>query len=291
MSSKNLLKLDPFAAALARRGDEEAPPNPTAPPNFEGAVNLEAAPASVAPAEDGAPINHVAATENAAAVIPIAPPNPAAGAENRGATKNRGGGLQNTGAVKSVAAAAETGATILPFDAPHTRTPNVIEDELLPTLKPPAQAVLRRLYRLSAGFGTSRCKVSVPKLALMCNMSESSTRAQLKILYRRRLVKKINEDNDNANQQERGIEFAVLLPRLARSKSEAPTEFAGATGAAGATGITGNKRKTLKDKDQKEDRCARCKDTGGFLYPRGPGGGVIKCDHKDAPATPEATGA
>lgn len=44
-----------------------------------------------------------------------------------------------------------------------------------------------------------------------------------------------------------------------------------------------NKRSDQKNKQEKEDRCARCEKTGGFLYPNGfGGGGVVKCDHQSA---------
>src|ERR671933_620926 len=53
----------------------------------------------------------------------------------------------------------------------HTRVPNELFEDLLPTLKTSEQSVLLRLYRLSWGFQKDSCHVSMGKLAKSCNLS------------------------------------------------------------------------------------------------------------------------
>jgi len=50
-----------------------------------------------------------------------------------------------------------------------------IEDALIPTLTIPQQAVYRRLYRLSFGFGRNWCQASIGELQKQCNISARST--------------------------------------------------------------------------------------------------------------------
>ncbi|MBM3210822.1 hypothetical protein FJZ33_01280 [Candidatus Poribacteria bacterium] len=50
-----------------------------------------------------------------------------------------------------------------------------VEDFLMPTLSPVEQAVYRRLYRLSYGFGKSWCQVSYSQLKEACNVSAFMT--------------------------------------------------------------------------------------------------------------------
>jgi len=161
--------------------------------------------------------------------------------------------LQNEPA-KEIAPPTKTkGADLLPVDAPHLRTPHEITDRILPTLKPGCQVVLMRLYRLSAGFGSSTCHVSLPKLASSCNISETQIRIFLRDLEQRKLIKRLSIDLANKIQSERGITFEVLLPRLATTKSVAGVKKVGGAEITGGAENEPNKVNTQKETTQTQD--------------------------------------
>jgi hypothetical protein len=161
--------------------------------------------------------------------------------------------LQNEPA-KEIAPPAKTkGANILSMDAPHLRTPHEITDRILPTLKPGCQVVLMRLYRLSAGFGSSTCHVSLPKLANSCNISETQIRIFLRDLEQRKLIKRLSIDLANKIQSERGITFEVFLPRLATTKSVAGVKKVGGAESTGGAETAPNKVNTQKENTQTQE--------------------------------------
>ena len=139
--------------------------------------------------------------------------------------------LRNGGAAKSVAPPlfAAPPASVMAPNTPHTRVPNEIFDRVMPSLSPLAQVVLWRLYRLSAGFGNTHCRVSIAKLAQNTGIRPTQLRVHIKALEIRGLLRRLNVDLSNRNQHERGIEFEVLLPRLAPTESEAPSKSVGAS--------------------------------------------------------------
>jgi hypothetical protein len=104
-----------------------------------------------------------------------------------------------------------------------------------------------RLYRLSAGFGSNTCHVSLPKLASTCNISETQIRIFLKDLEQRKLIKRLSVDLANKIQSERGITFEVLLPRLATTKSTAGVKNAGGAKFTGGAITEPNKVNTQKE--------------------------------------------
>jgi len=175
-----------------------------------------------------APSNSGGASDSAAPVKSAAP------------SKKRGQPLQIVGAAES------EGAALLAPDAPHLRTPHEIIDRILPTLKPTSQVVLLRLYRLTAGFGSWRCQVSIPKLASACNISASQIRLCIKDLEKRKFVKRLSVDLSNQNQSERGITFEIKLPRLAPSKSVAPVNPVAPSESTAPSDSEPNKVNTLK---------------------------------------------
>jgi DNA-binding Lrp family transcriptional regulator len=150
----------------------------------------------------------------------------------------------------------------------------------MPTLKPGAQVVLWRLYRLSAGFNSSTCHVSIGKLSEKTQISETQVREFLKYLEDRGWIRRLSVDLSNKNQRERGITFEVKLPRLAPAKS-----------AGGAKSVAPAKSEPIKYKDLKETNlkeplaspdfktCPDCNGTG-FWYPEGIERGVAKCKHE-----------
>ena len=213
--------------------------------------SIETAPMNIVPPADNVPapeyappaifkpsVETVAATE-------ILPP-----AEFAAGTKRTGQPLRNAPAKETAPPTKNKGAALLPADAPHLRTPHEITDRILPTLKPGCQVVLMRLYRLSAGFGSDTCHVSLPKLASACNISETQIRVFLRDLEQRKLIKRLSVDLSNKIQSERGITFEVLLPRLGAAKSVAGTKNAGGLESAGGVISEPNKVNTQKENTQ-----------------------------------------
>src|SRR5215213_1144715 len=129
-----------------------------------------------------APTKFEPAPEITPPVNSVPPSENTAPAESAAGSKRTGQPLRNEPAADSAPPAKNKGAILLQADAPHLRTPHEITDKILPTLKPGCQVVLLRLYRLSAGFGSSTCHVSLPKLASACNISETQIRIFLRDL-------------------------------------------------------------------------------------------------------------
>ena len=206
---------------------------------------LKIAPADSAPAADTTP-----PSKNEPGTKIISPAESAAGV-NRASQPQR-----NEPATEIIPPAKTKGADLLPLDTPHLRTPHEITDGILPTLKPGCQVVLMRLYRLSAGFGSNTCHVSLPKLASTCNISETQIRIFLKDLERRKLIKRLSVDLANKIQSERGITFEVLLPRLATSKSAAGAKNAWGSVIPGGAKTEPNKVNTQKESTQTQQKPA-----------------------------------
>jgi hypothetical protein len=69
------------------------------------------------------------------------------------------------------------------------RTPNYLDDEIMPTLQPSEQLVLRRLYRLSYGFNRDTTNnVSLAKIAEKCNLGIATVKLAIKSLQAKRLI-------------------------------------------------------------------------------------------------------
>jgi hypothetical protein len=166
--------------------------------------------------------------------------------------------LRNEPATEIAPPAIIKGADLLSADSPHLRTPHEITDRILPTLKPGCQVVLMRLYRLSAGFGSSTCHVSLPKLASSCNISETQIRIFLKDLEQRKLIKRLSVDLANKIQSERGVTFEVLLPRLAATKSAAGAKNLGGAKFTGGVETEPNKVNTQKENTQTQEGPGVC---------------------------------
>jgi DNA-binding Lrp family transcriptional regulator len=166
----------------------------------------------------------------------------------------------------------------------HTRIPNEVFEDILPTLKTSQQSVLLRLYRLSWGFQKDTCHVSMGKLAKCCNLSPRQVITCIQSLEKRRFIKRVHVDLDNKNQQERGVTFQMLLPQAARAKFAAPEKSAGAANFAPPAEIADNKKNSLKENIKKESaapdykNCPDCQGSG-FWYPEGIEKGVAKCKH------------
>jgi DNA-binding Lrp family transcriptional regulator len=103
-----------------------------------------------------------------------------------------------------------------------TSIPNDVFDVVLPALKPVEQLVLLRLYRLTRGFQTARCTVSIGTLAKRCSIGTTAARNAAQELERRGFIRRIGSDLMNSNQQARGVEFEMLLPAAASTRDVAP---------------------------------------------------------------------
>jgi hypothetical protein len=88
------------------------------------------------------------------------------------------------------------------------KIPNFLDDEILPDLTPPEQILLRRLYRLSYGFNRQTTdSVGIHKLAIKCNLSESTIKRTLKSLSDRKLIV---IHLDESNNPKGGNKYSVL---------------------------------------------------------------------------------
>jgi hypothetical protein len=90
--------------------------------------------------------------------------------------------------------------------------PNTVLDNLLPQLEPYEQLVYLRLYRLSHGFRTDTCLVSVDRLATACKISPSSTIRAIRDLESKGLVRRLEAKLGGKMSEVRGNRFWVFRP-------------------------------------------------------------------------------
>jgi DNA-binding Lrp family transcriptional regulator len=124
-------------------------------------------------------------------------------------------------------------------------------DQTLVKLDPYPRAVLLRLYRLSAGWNSDTCRVSIGKLAEHCKMGVTKVRACLRTLEGDGYIKRDSIDLSNKNQNERGITFTVLLPRLAPPYREGASLREGASYRGAPSQREPNKGKALNENIKK----------------------------------------
>jgi len=100
---------------------------------------------------------------------------------------------------------------------PGYRTPNILDDEIMPNLIPSEQVILRRLFRLSYGFNrTITDPVSYSKLAEKCHLGLSAVKDALKSLQMKNLIKIVGDNRHNPGG---GNCYLITLP-LFESVSE-----------------------------------------------------------------------
>lgn len=174
----------------------------------------------------------------------------------------------------------EQPAIVQPAIAPDrfTVVPNDIFDKLLPNLHVYDQSVMMRLYRLSRGHHKDTCTVGYGTLAKACNISTRQAQISIERLIGLNLIKRIDVNQRAAVRQQRGSIYKVNLPAAKLAPS---TKAQGTIASSAIAGRANNKYKDQKEIDKREEtRCDKCRETGGFLYPNGiGGGGVIRCDH------------
>jgi len=176
--------------------------NEYAPPEQEPAAALSDAPSKLPPSSDEAPTQREGASSH------VAPSTKQLQPLHRGGTTPREAPSQDEGVV------------ILPTNAPHFRFAYEVLDQVLAKLDPYPRTVLLRLYRLAAGWNSDTCHVSIGKLSEHCKIGATKIRACLRALESDGYIRRISIDVSNKNQNERGITFKVLLPRLAPSQGE-----------------------------------------------------------------------
>lgn len=154
--------------------------------------------------------------------------------------------------------AAEPIAAPVIFSRPeqHTRIPNEIFEDILPTLRTSEQSILLRLYRLTWGFQKDTCHVSMGKLGKACNLSARQVTTCVQVLEKRRLIRRMHVDLDNRNQHERGVTFQMLLPQAARAKTSAPANISVAAKTSAGERTSDNKVNTQKENTQTQEPAA-----------------------------------
>lgn len=159
----------------------------------------------------------------------------------------------------------------------HTSVTNHLLDDILPTLDPPDQAVLLRLYRLSRGFRQARCKVSLAALITKTNVKRTRLKEALRLLEARGHIRRLHDDVENPDNYNRGMNFEMLL--------EGPEGGRLTTGVVSRPGSSDGpiKDKGFKDNSKNEAAapkdCPDCRGTG-MWYPEGFEKGVAKCRHE-----------
>ncbi len=131
--------------------------------------------------------------------------------------------------------------------AGFTRVPNDLLDRILPTLDTYDQVLLIRLYRLSRGFGSDTCRVSVPTLAKACNISERQARKTIAKLEVRELIQRIEQDFGNKNLAMRGTTFRILISDATPARRATPAQQTTAAHDATPAHGAANKERTLKE--------------------------------------------
>jgi hypothetical protein len=117
-----------------------------------------------------------------------------------------------------------TEARVLPDNAAHLRFPYEVFDKILCEFEPGPRVVLEELYRLSAGWDSDECTISIPKLCARTNIKPATMRLHLKKLQQRGYIKRLDDVVGGRDFEARGIKFKVLLPRMTLSKKKTPSE-------------------------------------------------------------------
>ena len=134
--------------------------------------------------------------------------------------------LQTEPLAESKPVAISEGGLILPEKAAHLRFPYEVFDGIMGKLKPAPRVLLERLYRLSAGWDTDTCIVSIGKLSSTCKIGETQVRQYLRDLEAEGYIQRMGDDIGNKNFDARGIKFRVLLPRIPLARNRTGSELA-----------------------------------------------------------------
>jgi hypothetical protein len=135
--------------------------------------------------------------------------------------------------------------------AGYTRVSNDLLDRILPTLDTYDQVVLMRLYRLSRGFSSDTCRVSVPTLAKACRVSERQVRISVGRLEARELIQRVEQDFGNKDKALRGTVFRILISDPTPARSATPARYATPAPSSAPAQDAANKRKDFKETNKK----------------------------------------
>jgi len=165
------------------------------------------------------------------------------------------------------------------------RTPNELDDKIIPTLRPGEQSVLRRIYRLTRGFRRDTCTVSMATLASACNISTRKVAYALNTLEERGYIKRRDTGNKGKSNDSRGCLIECLISEVVSAKS-AHTAKNAVTARDAVTAQNADNKESIKTKDIKGEsappnykNCPDCQGSG-FYYPEGVEKGVAKCKHE-----------
>jgi DNA-binding Lrp family transcriptional regulator len=192
-------------------------------------------------AEASAPVSK---TADAGTVTQLTPAQRATPAHGTAPAQNEAEPLHRAADAQYATPAQQT--TVAGF----TRVPNNLLDRILPTLDTYGQSLLMRLYRLSRGFGSDTCRVSVPTLAKACNISERQARKSIAKLEGRELIQRIEQDFGNKNLALRGTTFRVLISDATPARRATPASQTTAAQYATPAQGAANKVNTLKENTQ-----------------------------------------
>jgi hypothetical protein len=108
-----------------------------------------------------------------------------------------------------------------------------------------------RLYRLSRGFSSDTCRVSVPTLAKACNVSERQVRISVGRLEARELIQRVEQDFGNKDKALRGTVFRILISDPTPARSATPARYATPAQSSAPARDAANKRKDFKENNKK----------------------------------------
>ena len=137
--------------------------------------------------------------------------------------------------------------------AGFTRVPNDMLDRILPTLDIYGQSLLVRLYRLSRGFNSDTCNVSISKLASACNFSTRKVQMGLAALEMRGLIERLTEDHKNRDFNLRGITFRIIISDPSPARRASPARHAPDAPPAPGAHDAPNKENTFKENTQTQN--------------------------------------
>lgn len=256
--SSNLLKLDPFAAAIARKEREERE-------RLENEAAQRQSPESSQPGKQ--PDTGQKSSQPVESSQPPKNLQPATGKPPESSQPDKS--WQPPKSSLNLLSA-------LPDAKGHLETPYQLLDHLFRHLPPPQQSVYLQLYRLSWGFKKERCFISNPGLAGRACLSVSAVKENVNKLIEKGLIEKTGNVQGFGKHQ--GVEYLVHPPswQVARSSQPRKSSQLGES----SQPLTGSN----KDLDQKEIEkgeaiaCPDCQGTG-FWYPAGTDKGVARCTH------------
>jgi hypothetical protein len=93
----------------------------------------------------------------------------------------------------------------------HTQIINHLLDDILPTLDPPDQVILLRLYRLTRGYRKATCTVSRQKLIAKTRVKKTRLLQGLSTLEDRGYIRRLADDTANSDIALRGMNIEMLI--------------------------------------------------------------------------------